>query len=325
MKQLFVIATLFICNILFFSACKKTDITEDSGPQVDPKQKQFTFDANRYKFVMLGSDLEIIKTIGTLSAFGETIPVDSFKYCKLPNGITIDSSQITQRIISFNFDGIAGNYPPQYTRSGQIKIQLTNGLQWNDSNAILTLTYSNFKIRFADDGQSISFNGVRQLRTLDTLDWLAVFSGTSVIRYSERGFNISVKNEDNTTASLNITTTTEISFVNTLTQNLSSYKYYFSNLGDSTLNGQSQVDSWGTNRYGYQFVSHHKLPIITNTYHGTSLFNSGSIVQKVNGTNYTIDHGFDSNGNPTITGSGFYKITWLQDSISASNLIRYNF
>ncbi len=221
-----------------------------------------------------------------------------------------------------------GNYvliKPERYRLGQIKIQLTSGLQWNDSNATLTLTYNNFKTHFADDGQSISFNGVRQLKTLGKIDWLSIFSGTSDIRYSERGFNLSIKNEDNSTASINTTTTTAISFVSAVSQNMSSYKYYFSNLGDSTLNGQVQSDSWGTNRYGYQFVSYHKLPIVTNTYHGISLFNSGSLVQKVNGTNYTIDHGFDSNGNPTSTGSGFYKITWQQDSMSNSNLIRYNF
>ncbi len=104
MKHPFLIAIIFICNTLFFTACKKTDTTEDLGPQVDPKQKQFSMDANRYKYVLLESDLEIIRTIGKLNAFGTTMPVDSFKYHKI-YGATIDSSQLAQKILLFNFDG----------------------------------------------------------------------------------------------------------------------------------------------------------------------------------------------------------------------------
>lgn len=42
----------------------------------------------------------------------------------------------------------------------------------------------------------------------------------------------------------------------------------FTAIGDSTVNGHSTTDSWGTNRYGYDFTTAnaYNIPIISDTH-----------------------------------------------------------
>ena len=165
-----------------------------------------------------------------------------------------------------------------------------------------------------------------KLKNLSVINWLNLLSGTSKIKYNERGFNISIKNEDNSIVSLNCASNIELSLVRDYFQFTTFYKFYFLNQGDTILNGQPQIDSWGTNRYGYQYVSYTKLPIVTNTYHGINMFTAGSLVQKLNGAEYTVDHGFNNLGVVTdqVVGPGYFKISWLQDGTSYNNLFPYN-
>lgn len=115
-------------------------------------------------------------------------------------GVTIDSSQLSQKILFFNFDGITPCFSPSRTRSGQIKVQLTTGTNWHLAGSVLTITYNNFKITRLSDNKTITFNGVKTLTNVNGHNWLTFLAGTSSFKYQSRAFNVNVAYDDGSTA-----------------------------------------------------------------------------------------------------------------------------
>ncbi len=297
MKNKINLLLIAVFTVAIVSSCNKKE--EEEEAILDSQTSQFNDDSNRYKSESDQTDGDINDQLKGIPGFGNETA--SSPLC----GTSIDTSQLAQKIVIFNFDGITPCFSPSRTRSGQIKVQLTSGNLWADVNAELTLTYINFKVKRLSDNKSITFNGVKTLKNINGNNWLGFLAGTSTLKYRERAYNIQVVFDNNLNAIWNSARITEWSYTPSIS------RLNFTSNGDTTINGVAHVDSWGTNRYGKSFTTYYNSPILSNSYCGLWRFNAGDLVHYVNGRNFILKLGVDEQGNATSLACAYgYKVTW---------------
>lgn len=313
--------------LIFITACKKDDDDEknpNQTAQLDGNVSQFNSDANYYKSESDQADSDINSSLAEIPAFGRLASgaaVMSSVLC----GVTIDSSQIANKILFYNFDGITPCLSPSRTRGGQIKVQLTNGTHWSAVNAELTLTYINYKVTRLSDNKSIMFNGVKTLTNLNGNNWLGFLAGLTTLKYKERALNIAVTFDNNLSATWNSARITEWGFVGAgANPNIPYNHITFNAVGDTTINGHVNTDSWGTNRFGSSFVTYYNSSLVSNTYCGLWRFNAGELVHEVNSNAFMLKLGVDQSGNPTPLVCAYgYKVSWAVNGTSNSVVLSY--
>ncbi|MEO8149201.1 MAG: hypothetical protein ABI723_16260 [Bacteroidia bacterium] len=317
-KHLLILGIIGLCAVALITSCKKENAT------LDPKVEQFNTDANNYKSEVDQADNDINNALGDIPAFkngGEMPEILSSPLC----GVTIDSSQIAQKILFFNFDGVTSCFSPSRLRSGQIKVQLTSGTHWSDPGAVLTETFINFKITRQSDNKSIMFNGVKTLKNINGNDWIAFLLSTKSLKYQERAFNIAVTFDNNLNATWNSARTTEWNYVKANVNPGIQYAHItFTAKGDTTINGFNSADTWGVNRYGYGFTTYYNSPLLSNTYCGLWRFTSGELVHHVNNEDFMLTLGVDVDGNPTPSTCAYgFKVTWTSSGKTNSVILSY--
>lgn len=297
------------------SSCKKDD-KEDV--KLNEEFKQFNDDSNFYKGESDQADNDINNAIRDIPAFGRGAGVQSSPLC----GVTIDSTQLAQKILFFNFDGVTPCFSPSRTRDGQIKVQLTSGNYWSDVNAVLTITYINFKVTRLYDNKSITFNGVKTLKNINGNDWLGFLSSTSTLKYQERAYNIQVLFNSGATAIWNSARISEWSYDPSGPGGLPKIDIAFN--GDTVLNGFTNVDSWGINRYGNPFTTYYTTPWISNTYCGLGRPIAGQLTHNVSSSNFVLTLGVDQNGNPSPYDCAYgFKVNWSVNGNTYVSVLSY--
>jgi hypothetical protein len=309
-KQIILISGLVLLSSSFFS-CKKED-----QQTLDSNTKQFNDDSNNYKAETDQADNDINNTVNEIPAFGRGAGIASSPLC----GVTIDSSQLSQKIIFFNFDGVTPCFSPSRTRSGQIKVQLTTGNSWHDAGSVLTITFNNYKVTRLSDNKSITFNGVKTLTNVNGHNWITFLAGTSTFKYRSRAYNVNVSFNNGTSAVWNQANTTE--WLYTPVSSHGDYLTFTAN-GDTVINGHTATSMWGTNRYGQAFTTHYNSPVVSNTYCGLWRPNSGEMVHHVN-NDFTLTLGVDQSGNPTTLDCAYgYKVTWTRNGNTRTAILSY--
>lgn len=314
---------LALALIAFTTACKKENADPKDSAELDAKVSQFNSDANDYKAESDQADNDINNSLSEIPSFGRVSKAASILSSPLC-GVIIDSSQISNKILFYNFDGVTPCFSPSRTRSGQIKVQLTSGTRWSDAGSVLTLTYINFKVTRLSNNKSIMFNGIKTLKNINGNDWIGFLTSTATLRYQERALNIAVT-FDSLSATWNSARITQWSYIQANSNPNIPYNHIaFTATGDTSLNGQANVDSWGINRFGDAFVTHYNSPLVSNTYCGLWRFNSGELVHDVNANNFTLTLGVDQNGNPTpYTCAYGFKVSWVINNNSNSVVLSY--
>ncbi len=297
-----------IMAVLMFgvmTSCKKpTTTTTDST--LDANVDQQNKDGNDYKSQMDQADNDINSVLRGNSTFNKTeegFQIAATTIC----GCTIDSvSGANDKIIYFSFnDAVATCLNSAYKRSGNIKVQLTTGQQWNDAGSVITETFTDYKITHISSGRYIMFNGVKTLKNVNGLDWLQVYYGNPVT-YQERAFNVDVKFNNNGQAIWNSARRSEWSYVSAT--GAINFKAY----GDTTVNGFANTDTWGLTRINQPFTTYYNTPIQSNTTCGLWKFKSGELVCHVNNANYTLTLGVNQDGTAaSASGCAYgYKVAW---------------
>ena len=319
-----IICLALLAGLVTFSSCKKDKDEETEKAELDANVKQFNNDANNYKSESDQADNDINSALSDIPGFGRlssNAAVLTSPLC----GVTIDSTQIANKILFFNFDGVTPCFSPSRTRSGQIKVELTGGAHWSDVGAELTLTYTDFKVTRLFDSKSIKFNGVKTLRNINGNNWLGFLAGITTLKYQERALNINVTFDNNLSATWNSARITEWSYISATANPSIPYAHIkFTATGDTTISGQGNVDSWGVNRFGNSFVTHYNSALVSNTYCGLWRFTAGELVHSVSSNLFTLTLGVDQNGNATPYACAYgFKVTWAANGTSNSVVLSY--
>ena len=302
--------------VFLMSACRKDEMPEK--PELDSEFLQNNEDNRFQRDEADQADNDINDALQEIPGFGKTAgaPLAS-PLC----GVTIDSSQIAQKILFFNFDGVTPCFSPSRTRSGQIKVQLTSGADWSTAGAVLTLTYTNFKITRLSDNKWVNFNGVKTLTNLNGHDWLGLLAGNTTHAYRERAYNVDVDFSSGASAVWNSARVTNWSYdpASPVGPNL-----YFECTGDTTINGISNVDMWGVNRFGKDFIRYYNSPWQSNLYCGFWRPVAGTIIHEVNNKQFQLDLGVDQSGNPSTLNCAYgFKVTWTLNGNSYTRVLSY--
>lgn len=317
-KSILFLALLTIAGATLFSSCFK----HKNNAQLDANIDQHNKDANEYKSELDQADNDINNALSDIPAFGKAengAEILSSPLC----GCTIDSTDIANKILYFNFDGLTPCFSPSVTRSGQIKVQLTSGVHWSDAGSVLTETFTNYKITRLSDNKSIMFNGVKTLENIAGHNWLTFLTSQSTFYHRERAFNVDVTFDNNQHATWNSARTTEWSYVQA-GGGIPYARVAFEANGDTSVNGYNTVDSWGTNRFGSTFTTYYNAPVNSNTYCGLWRFSSGELVHHVDNNDFTLTLGVDQNGNPSTLSCAYgFKVEWSNGNSNYDIVLSY--
>ena len=315
MKKLIIYLGVLLLASSIVTSCKK----REKEIALDEETKQFNEDANEIKSESDNVDNDINSSINNTSIGGRTSASYSSELC----GVTIDSSQIANKILFYNFDGSTPCFSPSRTRGGQIKVELINGNSWKDVGAVLKLTYINFKIIKLSNNKSIQFNGVKTLKNVNGINWFTFLTSASNFKFQSRALNVNVTFENGDQAIWNSARITTWDYIAANVTPGIPYGYVkFTSNGDTIRNGISNIDSWGTNRNGQIFQTYYQSPWVSNSYCGFWRPVSGNLSHQVGIYNLGLQLGVNQNGDPsTLTCAYGYKVSWTPLGGTAQTLI----
>lgn len=304
MKKLIIYIGVLLLSSSIVTSCKK----REKEIAMDEETKQFNEDANDIKSESDNVDNDINSSINNTSIGGRTSASYSSELC----GVTIDSSQIANKILFYNFDGSTPCFSPSRTRGGQIKVELINGNSWKDVGAVLKLTYINFKITKLSNNKSIQFNGVKTLKNVNGINWFTFLTSASNFKFQSRALNVNVTFENGDQAIWNSARITTWDYIAANVTPGIPYGYVkFTSNGDTIRNNVSNIDSWGTNRNGQIFQTYYQSPWVSNSYCGFWRPVSGNLSHQVGIYNLGLQLGVNQNGDPSTLNCAYgYKVSW---------------
>ena len=304
MKKLSIYLGVLLLASSIVTSCKK----REKEIAMDEETKQFNEDANDIKSESDNVDNDINSSINNTSLGGRTSASYSSELC----GVTIDSSQIANKILFYNFDGSTPCFSPSRTRGGQIKVELINGNSWKDVGAVLKLTYINFKIIKLSNNKSIQFNGVKTLKNVNGINWFTFLTSVSNFKFQERALNVNVTFENGDQATWNSARITTWDYIAANVTPGIPYGYVkFTSNGDTTLSNMPNTDSWGVNRNAQAFNTYYQSPWISNSYCGFWRPTSGTLSHQVGNNNLSLQLGVDQSGNSSTLSCAYgFKVSW---------------
>lgn len=317
MKKSFLNLFVVFAAIALIVSCAKK---KDEAKELDSKTQQFTEDANNIKSESDNVDNDINSSINNTSLGGRVSASYSSDLC----GVIIDSSQIANKILFYNFDGTTPCFSPSRTRGGQIKVELINGNLWLNAGAVLKLTYINFKVTRLSDNKWINFNGTKTLKNVNGINWFTFLTSTSSFVLQERAIGVQVGFSDGSTATWNSARKATWDWVQAnATPGIPYAHVKFTFNGDTIVNNNTNTDSWGFNRFGQPFVTYYQSPLMSNTYCGASRPTTGTLSHQVGASNLTIQLGVDQQGNASTLSCAYgYKVSWTPVGGSPQTLIK---
>ena len=304
MKKLSIYLGVLLLASSIVTSCKK----REKEIALDEETKQFNEDANEIKSESDNVDNDINSSINNTSIGGRTSASYSSELC----GVTIDSSQIANKILFYNFDGSTPCFSPSRTRGGQIKVELINGNSWKNVGAVLKLTYINFKIIKLSNNKSIQFNGVKTLKNVNGINWFTFLTNASNFKFQERALNVNVTFENGDQATWNSARITTWDYIAANVTPGIPYGYVkFTSNGDTTINNMPNTDSWGVNRNAHFFYTYYQSPWISNSYCGFWRPISGTLSHQVGASNLGLQLGVDQSGNTSTLSCAYgFKVSW---------------
>ncbi len=287
---------------LVFTSCKKDKVASPATEADEaPAFAQHSADVNTSNNTADMSMEDAENSIAPSSLSGSRVSSLYTNIC----GASVDTTQISSNktvVITYtgtSCDGLR-------SRSGVISVQLTTGNRWKDVGAVLTITYTNFKVTTISTGKSTTLNGVHVITNVTggIVNHIGLNTNPTTITRKIRAINMSITFDDGTVRSWSAarkrTWTGSAGVPNSLTIE-----------GDTTLAGVSNTEVWGTNRAGNAFTTVLNTPLVVNSTCGWYAPISGMKTHSFNSRVSTITFGTDANGNIVSTGCPTnYIINW---------------
>lgn len=222
-------------------------------------------------------------------------------------GATIDSSQKSSGILTITYDGTT-IIDGKFKRSGTLVLTLehySTGTRWRDAGAVLDANFAAVVITNIYTGDHVQYDGMNYLTNVSGgLAWRLVAgldNGTVVHRHTATNVQLTFSDGTHRTWSVDRT--------RTYVRNGSSLSLTLT--GNATQGGHTNVDMWGTNRRGADFVNEITTPIVfDNSCSSYRNPDSGEMKHYVNGNTLDVLFGVDASGNVTTSCPYGYKVTY---------------
>jgi hypothetical protein len=216
-------------------------------------------------------------------------------------GAAIDSIPATKTYV-LTFDGTTACVNGTRTRSGIIRVQLTQGTRWRDPNAVLRVSFENYRVTRLSDGKSLTLNGFKQHLNVSG-GRLANVSSGPIIRRTTGSLELTF--DDGTTR------TWQVARQHEWRLQPSGLTYTVSGFGQA--NGYSNLVAWGLGRNNVTFFASITEPIVFTPACGLSRPVSGRKTHaRTTGREITVTLGVNADGTPaTGTDCPFgYRLNW---------------
>ena len=304
MKSSKFVMLFFAANLVLVS-CKKDKETIKIKPEPDAQTITQVEDNNDLKTEGDQANTDVTDALENFKTINGRVAVTNAK--KIICGCSIDS--VGAKTIRLVYDGETPCGSPSKKRSGTITFQLINGPQWKIRGARVKITMANYKVTRLSDQKSWTFNGEKFLRNVRGHDnWQGYLAGSDSLLYSERGNNINVVMSGGATHTYNVARTTSWKLVNYSNRNV----IQFSAIGDTTINGLANVDTWGTNRFGTGFTNNYLIRLNSDNFCWFWRPKSGKIEHKSNGNSVTLTFGVNESGAEDTRECAYgWKINWI--------------
>ena len=300
------------CTMLFFSSCEKDDAK--SGPEAELFVQ--TEENNDTKAETDQSNTDAFDAVDEVKALsGGRIGDDGSRLC----GCTIDSTRKQERILTLVYDGVTPCFSPSRYRSGRLEVQLLNQDAWYKRGAVLKVTMLDYKVRRASNNKSITFNGVKFLKNVNGYS-LGILTGTDSLVLTERAKDVIITTSAGTQDLHSIARRTSLKIALSPT-----LRTIYRTNGDTTIDGNANTDSWGTNRRGQTYVNVYNTPWVSNTYCGTWRPVAGKITHKSGGNQVVLTLGLNEQGAADTRNCAYgYRWDWtLATGRTGSRIVSY--
>jgi hypothetical protein len=169
-------------------------------------------------------------------------------------------------------------------RSGTIKVQLTGALKWKDQDALITITFINYKVTRLSDNKSLTLNGSKSVKNLSGG---LVWKDTSVV-HRIRAVDLLLTFDDGTTR--------KWSLARKITFHRAGMARHIKVEGDTTIGGTMGTVMWGTTRHNHTFINSLSTPIRATHFCGWHRPIDG-VREHSGGKSFKTTFGLDANGN----------------------------
>jgi hypothetical protein len=216
-------------------------------------------------------------------------------------GASIDSLPATKTYV-LTFDGTTPCVNGTRTRSGIIRVQLTQGNRWRDPNAVLRVSFENYRVTRLSDGKSLVLNGSKQHLNVSGGRLSDVSTGP-IIRRTTGSLELTF--DDGTTR------TWQIARQHEWRLQPPGLTYRVSGFGQA--NGYSNLVAWGMNRNNITFFTSIADPIVFTPACGLGRPVSGrKTYARTTSREITATFGVNADGTPA-TGTDCpygYRLNW---------------
>jgi len=316
MKNYLVWLTLVIS--VAATSCKKEKEDANVKPQPDANSVTQAEDNNDMKGESDQANTDITDAIGNFSTInGRLAATQANEIC----GCTVDS--VGQKTIRLSYDGVTPCGNPSRTRAGKITFTLVNGNRWSQQGAVLNILFDNYKVVHLEKQKSWNFNGTKTLKNVRGTNWIGFLARTDSLLYQERARNMVVKINNTFDVTYNIARTTTWKSAQAANPNRNFIQ--FSAMGDTTIDGLPNIDTWGTSRFQQTFTNQYLSRLVSNTYCLVWRPVAGEIQHKSNGNTITLKFGVNEAGQTDTRACAYgWKVNWLTNNgVQGEKIISY--
>jgi len=307
MKKTYLIlaAATFLTGMALMNSCKKDNSVATDIATLNQEQASDAEDVSASSDAV-DDDIDNVMSLSSLKSTETSI---------LPCNVSIDSSQLSSKKVTITFTG--ANCAGTRTRSGSVVVALTQGTNWSDAGAVLTVTFSNVKIVNNATQRYIIFNGTKTHTNV---------SGGLIRNLGNAGTPTTiVRNIESSNMSITFTNGTQRSWhiarQRTFTKQSGSLIITVSGFGEA--DGKTNLVEWGANHRNTAFYTQISTPVIMSQdcdYHPSS----GVKVHYVALRTVTVTLGTDANGVPVTSGcASYYTVNWESANVNKTVVLPY--
>jgi uncharacterized Zn-binding protein involved in type VI secretion len=308
---------LLLCLTLSLGACKKDKTEGPESTQADANSLKLAEDNNDLKAEGDQANTDVTDALENFTSInGRKAATEANK---IVCGCTIDS--IGAKTIRLSYDGATPCGSPSRTRAGKITAQLIQGNRWANQGAVLKITFDQYTVTRLKDNVSWTFVGDKYYTNVNGTNWSRFLLSLDSLLFRERAKDLLILHGSGATTTYNIARITSWKKVKESNRDF----IQLAALGDTSINGLQNVDTWGVSRFGKSFTNHYKTRWVSDTYCQIWRPRAGEIEHRSDGNTVNLIMGVNQEGNPSTLDCAYgWKLSWnLANGNSGSKIFSY--